>query len=113
MELLIVLVAALGVLAVLVLLSRAAFRVLSGTVESFVAREVGQTRARHGDVTGVGEAEAVRSAARRRRGRAIAEIVGLAALLIFGALSPWTAPFYAALAVLWIPMLMRIRRPAR
>jgi len=113
LKLLILLAAALGVLAVLVLLSRAAFRILSGTVESFVAREIGQTRARHGDVTGMGEAEAARSAAARRRGRALAEVIGLVALLVFGALSPWTARFYAALSLLWIPVLLRERGPAR
>lgn len=113
MKFLIVSAAALGVLAVLVLMARAAFRVLSGTVESFIAREIGQTRARHGDVTGVGEAEAARSAASRRRFRAVGEVVGLAALLVVGALTPWTARFYAVLSVLWIPMLLRLGRPAR
>ena len=113
MDLLILPVAALGVLAALVLMGRAALRILHGTVQSFVAREIGQTRARHGDVTGVGEAAAARSVAARRRARAIAEIGGLAALLIFGALSPWTARIYAALAVLWIPLLIHRRRFGR
>lgn len=103
MELPLYILAVIGFAAALWRLLRAALRLARRGVDAFLAREVAETRAQRGDLTGMAEARDWAARARRARLRAIAEACFWLALLVLPPLllpSPVVA--YAAYAVLWL-----------
>jgi hypothetical protein len=95
--------AVLGFAAVLWRCLGAAIRAVRQGVDHFISREMAETRAQRGDVTGMVEATGWAEEARRGRRRAVAEMVLWALLL---ALPPWLfsspVPFYAAYTLVWL-----------
>jgi hypothetical protein len=102
MRIAVFLLAAAGIAAVLLRAFGAVFAMLRGGVESFLAHDLAEIRARRGDLTGLEEAEALRVAARRHRLRA-ASVFGLwIGLLLVPLLTPWPQGLFAAYALLWL-----------
>ncbi len=92
-----------GFVAALLRLTRAAVSVLRRGAEAFFAREVAETRARRGDITGMEKAQGAVMHARRERRRSLGLLVLWAALVILPpVLLPSPAPVYAAYNVLWL-----------
>jgi hypothetical protein len=83
--------------------------VLSRGADAFLAREIAETRAQRGDITGLQEATVERSAARRRRIMSLGTLSMWAGLLLIPSLTPWPRLLYAAYSVLWLLP----RRPRR
>lgn len=108
MQIVIVLLAVLGFLAVAGRLLRALLLALGTGVESFLAREVTEVNARRGDLTALQEAEARHAIARRARFGAIARVGLWTALLAVPPFTQWTALLYACYSPLWL--LTRFRR---
>lgn len=98
----IMLLAAAGVIAVMLRLLRALFATLRGGVDAFIARDVAETRAHRGDLTGVDDARAAAGLARRRRLIALGTACMWIGLLVVPALTPWPALLYAAYSLLWL-----------
>ncbi len=102
MELSLHILAVLGFAAALVRWLRSAVSALERGIEAFHARQVAETRARRGDVTGTEEAAGAAARARRARRRFVGEFAFWTALLAWPAwLVESPAPVYAAYAVLW------------
>jgi len=91
-----------GILAALGRVFRAGVRALFGLAESYMAGQVGQRRAEHGDLTGIADAETARVQGRRRRTLATLELVLWLAYLIGAQFTPWPRELYAGLNVLWL-----------
>lgn len=91
-----------GILAALGRIFRAGVRALFGLAESYMAGQVGQRRAEHGDLSGIAEAEAARSQGRRRRTLATIELVFWVVYVIGAQLTPWPRELYAGLNILWL-----------
>ena len=98
----IMLLAIAGVIAVVLRLVRALFVALRGGVDSFLARDVAQTRAQRGDLTGIDDARAAGRNARRRRMLALGAASVWIGLLVFPTLTPWPRVLYACYALLWL-----------
>jgi hypothetical protein len=98
----IMLLALAGVIAVVLRLLRALFASLRGGVAAFVARDVAETRAQRGDLTGLDEARAADAVARRRRFIALGAASMWIGLLVVPVLTPWPSLLYAAYSLLWI-----------
>ena len=98
-----------GVVAVLRHAVDALLRLLHGGVDAVLAGGRASTRAQHGDVTGVQEAEAERQRAARRRSVALALLVLWTALLLLPPLTAWPSALYAAYALLWLLPRRRLR----
>jgi hypothetical protein len=98
-----------GVAAAVWHLLRAAFRFLSHGATGLWVGELGRTRARRGDVTGLQDAERDRREARSRKNRAGLEATGWLVLLVAPSLTPWARHIYAVCAVLWIVPALRGR----
>jgi hypothetical protein len=98
----IMLLAVAGVIAVLLRLLRALFAALRGGVDSFLARDVADTRAQRGDLTGVDDAQTAAALARRRRLLALGTGSIWIGLLIFPVLTPWPGLLYASYSLLWL-----------
>jgi hypothetical protein len=98
----IMLLAFAGVIAVMLRLLRALFATLRGGVDAFLARDVADTRAHRGDLTGVDEARAEAALARRRRLLALGTACIWIGLLVFPMLTPWPRFLYASYSVLWL-----------
>jgi hypothetical protein len=98
----VILLAVLGVAAVLLRLVRAALWALRGGVDAFLAGDVAETRAQRGDLTGLADAEAEREVARRRRMIAAGSLFLWGGLLIVPPLTPWPAMLYASYSLLWL-----------
>jgi hypothetical protein len=84
---------------------RAAFALLNGLrggVESLLARDLTEIRARRGDLTGVQEANELQGAARRHRLLALGAFSMWTGLLVVPPLTPWPGMLYAAYSVLWL-----------
>jgi hypothetical protein len=91
-----------GVAAVLIRVLGAAFRALRGGVDAFIARDLADTRAQRGDLTGLADAAEARGRARRRRVAALSAAAFWAGLLIVPPLTPWPRLVYAVYALLWL-----------
>ncbi len=102
MLLLIRLLAVLGVIAVLGRVVRALFSLLRGGVDMFMARDLHETRAQRGDVTGMQEAVSLRRVGRQRRAVAAARLSFWIGLLIVPSFTPWPAQLCAAYCIFWL-----------
>jgi hypothetical protein len=91
-----------GFAAVTLRAALALLNALSGGVESLLARDLTEIRARRGDLTGVQEANDLQGAARRHRLLALGAFSMWAGLLVVPALTPWPALLYAGYALLWL-----------
>ena len=110
MRWLVLILAIMGALAVLIRIARALLRLLHRGVDAFLAQEVARVRAQRGDITGMSDAERMRSLARRRRLLAVAGLSFWVVLLVAPPLTPWPAALYALYSVLWF--VPHERRPA-
>jgi hypothetical protein len=104
--------AALGILAVVLAGFRAVLRMLHGGVEAFVASEVASVRAGRGDLTGMSQAEERRATLRRTRRLYALQVLAWFVLLLAPLFTPWTRELYAGYAVLWLIPRRRVRPPA-
>jgi hypothetical protein len=104
----ILLLAIAGVIAVMLRLLRALFASLRGGVEAFLARDVAETRAQRGDLTGLNDARAAAAVSRRRRIVALGTASVWIGLLVVPALTPWPTVLYASYSLLWV-----LPRPTR
>ncbi len=102
MEAALIILAVLGFIAVLVRLVRAAFGALRHSVDTFLAREAVEARARRGDLTGMAEAQNWNRGARRARIRSFVIVALWLAGLIAPAFTPWARELYAAYSLLWL-----------
>ena len=102
MKALVTLLSVLGFIAVLRQVLISALRVLKGGVDRYVAGQVADTRARHGDLTGMREAERAAASARQRRRAAVAVLAAWFALLIAPPFTPLAPYLYAAYSALWL-----------
>ena len=98
----IMLLAVAGVIAVMLRLLRALFASLRGGVEAFVARDVAETRAQRGDLTGLDDARAAAAIARRRRFLALGTASMWIGLLVVPMLTAWPSLLYATYSLLWL-----------
>jgi hypothetical protein len=104
-----ILLAIAGVAAAVWHLVRAAFGFLNHGAAGLWVGELGRTRARRGDVTGLQDAERDRRAAARRKNRAGVEAAGWLVVLVAPSLTPWARHIYAACALLWLIPALRGR----
>lgn len=112
MHALLLVLAILGVLAVLRHLGAALLRALGRTAEGVAAGNTLDARAQRGDLTGMAEATAWRAEARRRRRGALLTTALWAAVLAAPAFTAWTLVIYAACSLLWLlPAGPRRSRP--
>lgn len=110
METILIILAVAGVAAALWHLVRAVFRFLSYGATGLWVRELGRTRARRGDVTGLQDARRDHRSASRRKTRAALEATGWLVLLLAPPLTPWARYVYASYALLWIvPSLRKVK----
>lgn len=103
------LLAVIGVAAAIWHVVRAAFRFLRHGAEGIWSDEVARTHARRGDVTSLQDAQRDRDAVSRWKRRAGAEAIGWFVLLVAPPLTPWARHVYAAYSVLWIVPAVRRR----
>ncbi len=101
MRALLLILAVLGLVAVVARLAGALLRALGRTAEHVAAGHAVDTRAARGDLTGLAEAGAWRTEARRRRRRAWLVGALWAALLVAPLYTPWTSYVFAAYALVW------------
>lgn len=110
MHTLLVILGILGFAAVAVRASRTVFRLLHGGVEAFMSREIANTRARRGDLTGYQDALEHQLVARRRRRLALITLLLWGGLLLLPPLTPWPVALYAAYSLLWLVPHGRVPR---
>ena len=102
MQIALLVLAVLGIAAVLRHLATALSRLLRRGLDAFVAAKVADVRAHHGDITGLTDATSARALARRERRNAIA-VVGLwIGLLAAPPFTAWPELLYAAYNFLWL-----------
>ncbi len=101
MRLLLAFLSVVGVVAVAGRLARALLRALGRMAEHVAAGHAADNRARRGDLTGLAEAGAWRSATRRRRRNAWLISALWAALLVVPLYTAWSLYVYSAYALLW------------
>lgn len=94
--------AVLGVAALIWRLVRAGYALVRRGVEAFLARESAALRERQGDITGLVEADAHARSARRSRLRAALTALLWLALLAVPPLTPWSLEIYAACSLVWL-----------
>lgn len=99
-----------GVSALLVRIARSAFVLLHRSGQAWLAGEAANRRHEHGDITGLGEAAERERVARAGRRRALLELVVWLTLLIGPPFTPWTREVYAACALLWLFVRVRVAR---
>ena len=102
MQLILAILAVVGITAVLSRATRALFSLLRGGIDMFVARDLGDVRRQRGDLTGMEEADALRRSGRQRRAQAIARLILWVGLLIVPILTAWPLQLCAAYSVLWL-----------
>ena len=100
----------LGFVAVAWRAGRAAAYALGRTAERATAGHAADARARHGDLTGMAEADAWHRRAGRLRRRALWTCAFWLVLLIVPAYTAWTRPLYTACALLWLLDVLPRRR---
>ncbi len=110
MRVLLAILAVLGIVAVVARLAGALLRALGRTAEHVAAGHAVDTRAARGDLTGLAEAGAWRTEARRRRRNAWLLGALWTALLVAPLYTPWTSYVYAAYALLWAGQAVVRRR---
>jgi hypothetical protein len=110
MRFVILVLAFFGILAVLGHVVRSGVWLLFRGIDTFVAGEAVDQRARRGDLTGMADASSRRALARRARIRAAATLSFWLGLLVIPVLTPWPATLYAIYSLLWF--LPRIPRRA-
>src|SRR5688572_15074714 len=96
----IILLAIAGIAAVLLRISAAAFALLRGGVDTFLAQEMEKLKAQRGDITGAQEAAMTTALARRRRFFAFSIFFMWLGLLLVPPLTPWPQLLYAGYALL-------------
>ncbi|MGH7504505.1 MAG: hypothetical protein ACRELX_02600 [Longimicrobiales bacterium] len=102
MRIVLLILAVVGIAAVLRHLATALLRLLRRGVDAFMADQVADVRARRGDLTGLSDAEVVRSQARRSRLAAVGTVSLWTALLVVPPLTSWPELVYACYNVLWL-----------
>jgi hypothetical protein len=102
MDTAILLLAIAGFCAVALHLLRALLRVLTRGADAVLARELANTRAQRGDLTGLEEANLARGEARRRRYRALGVFSLWGGLLLVPQITPWPRLLYATYSLLWL-----------
>ena len=98
---LLILIALPGIAAVVLRWSRALFVTARHSLERFIAGQIADTRAQRGDISGMSEAESIRSKARAEALRSLLLVLFWSALLLGPLLLPGTLLIYALYAVLW------------
>jgi hypothetical protein len=91
-----------GFLAALRRLMFAGFRLLKGSVEAFVTREIASARAQQGDITGLVEADTRRKSARNARLLALLAVAAWSAALIVPLFTAVAGKAYAIYSLLWL-----------
>jgi hypothetical protein len=104
----VLLLAALGFAAAALRMVRSLFFTLHGGVDAFLARDLADTRAQRGDLTGVADARDAHATARRRRMLALGAASFWAGLLLVPPLTPWPELLYASYSLLWLLPRRRI-----
>jgi hypothetical protein len=107
MEFVLFLLGVAGFLAVLRRLLLSGFRLLKGSVDAFVMREIAGARAQRGDVTGLLEAATRRRAVRNTRLIAFLAVACWSALLIVPLFTQSAAQAYPLYTVLWLEPIVR------
>jgi hypothetical protein len=102
MNLALMLLAVAGFAAAAVRAAVALFMAVRSGVDSFLARDLAESRGQRGDLTGLADATALRQTARRRRFVALGVFALWAALLIVPPLTPWPLLLYAGYSLLWL-----------
>ncbi len=102
MTFILILLAIPGVLAVLLRLGIALFGTARHTVEWYVARQISNQKAERGDLSGLAEAEKIRSAAARQQRRWGLHALAWTTLLAFPLLVPGAVIVYPLYSVLWL-----------
>jgi hypothetical protein len=113
MTIVLILLAIPGVLAVLVRLFIALARASKFTAERYVARQIKQQRAERGDLSGLSEAEKIRTTAARQQTRFVAESLGWVMLLALPLMFPFALFLYPLYSVFWLlpnPYLHKVTR---
>ena len=101
MSLLLLLIALPGIAAVLLHWSRAVFETARYSIELLVARQISDTRAARGDISGMSEAESFRQTSRARRWRSVTHTLIWTGVLLFPFMVPGTLLIYALYGLLW------------
>ena len=102
MDFLVILLAVVGVAAVLYRAGRSALWSLWRGVDAYLKGEVAEQHARRGDLTGMADAKKRHALARQRRWIAAGRLGVWVALLIVPVFTSWTAALYASYSVLWL-----------
>lgn len=102
MDTAVVLVAVAGFAAVALRAMKALLYVARFAAEAFLARNLADTRAQRGDLTGVADAAQARVVARRRRLAAVGSLLVWGCLLIVPPLTSFPALLYASYSLLWL-----------
>lgn len=110
MNVVLTLLAVLGVLALVYRAAASLLRLLGTSVDRLFAREAATVRANRGDLTGMAEASAWQARTGRRRRRALAVFLAWVVLLVVPPLSPWGRAVYAACSALWLLHIVPLRR---
>lgn len=111
MDIILNVLAFIGIAAAIWHLVRAAFRFLGHGAAEVWADELARTHARKGDVTSLEETQREREAVSRWKTRTGGEAVGWLILLVVPPLTPWGRHIYAAYTLLWL--VPALRRPKR
>ena len=101
MSLLLVLLAIPGIAAVVLRWSMAVFVTARYSIERFVARQISDTRAARGDISGMTEAETFRRNSRAKQVRGVLEVLLWTGALVAPLILPGTFLIYALYGLLW------------
>jgi hypothetical protein len=110
MDIILTLLALVGIMAAVWHLVRAALRFLGHGVAGIWTDELARTQARRGDVSALEDSQRQRQAVSRRKTRAGAEAAGWLILLLVPPLTPWGRHIYAAYTLLWLVPALRGRK---
>lgn len=108
-----VVLAVIGVLAILRSLARTLLRLGLRAAEETTAAGMAEVSARRGDLTGLTERREAARAARRSRRFDLALVVGWVAWLVVPLIVGWAAPAYALASPLWLVAPPRLGVGAR
>jgi len=101
-SLLLVLIALPGIAAVLLHWSKSVFETARYSIELLVARQISDSRAARGDISGMGEAESFRQNSRAKRWRSVTHTLIWTGVLLFPLIIPGTLLVYALYGLLWL-----------
>ena len=108
MSLLLVLIALPGIAAVLLHWSRSVFETARYSIELLVARQISDSRAARGDISGMSEAESFRQNSRAKRWRSVTHTLIWTGVLLFPLIIPGTLLVYALYGLLWLVPRKRV-----